>query len=135
MTDNWQLKIGGVLVADYTDDVQALATGGGKNIETVNGYGAAAPVFLDHGNFAGVQRFKVVKEWADDAAAQSWYETGKASYDGVADVLVIRRKILAGGGTLVWKLSGAKIELQIEEPLLSLTITNFTFTGLPVLQP
>ena len=123
----WKISIGGAAFADYTDILQPEGIGGGPNILEVQGYGAAAPTFINLGNQKLARRFTMTREHASDTAAHAWYQSGPATWNGVGTV-VLTHLDYAGAET-TFTIAGAKIELEVETPIGPTTITRITITG------
>jgi hypothetical protein len=123
----WTITIGGSDFAGYTDIVTPDDNGGGPNILEIQGYGAAAPVFLNLGNFRLARKFTMTREHDTDTHAHDWFQTAAADWSGVADV-VLTHMDYAGVET-TYTIDGAKVELSVAQPIGPTTITKLAFTG------
>jgi hypothetical protein len=123
----WKISIGGSSFADYTDILQPEGIGGGPNIMEIQGYGAAAPVYLNLGNYKLPRRFTMTRTHASDTAAHAWYQTATATWAGVANVVLTH--IDYSGTETTFTINGAKVEIEVETPIGPTTITRITITG------
>jgi hypothetical protein len=128
------MSIGATVVADYADVLAADPVSGGPAIQDESIIGASAPKFFDRGNKRFQRKFRHTKEWPDNKQSAAWYMTDGPALCGVADVFFTHMDYL--GGETTWKVSGAKVEISIKEPICVTTESEITITGgLPVLQP
>ncbi|MDR3459548.1 MAG: hypothetical protein P4N60_19130 [Verrucomicrobiae bacterium] len=126
----WKATIGGSAFADYTDVFEPSEGGGaGKNIIEVQGYGAAAAVFLDLGNFKIPRRFTLTRTHATDTLAEAFRQTAVATWAGVATVVLTH--IDYTGTETTFTITNAKVELDQPQRIGLTTITKINFTGGP----
>lgn len=125
----WKIEIGGQPFADYTDVLQPEGVPGGPELMEINGYGAPGPVYLNLGNTKLARRFTLTREHDDDTDAHDWYQTAAATWAGAADVILTH--IDYAGAETKYKITGAKVELDVMTPIGPTTITKLTFTGGP----
>ena len=123
----WKISIGGAAFADYTDILQPEGIGGGPNILEVQGYGAAAPTFINLGNQKLARRFTMTREHTSDTAAHAWYQSGPATWNGVGTV-VLTHLDYAGAET-TFTITNAKVELTQPRRTGLTAETKVTFTG------
>ena len=127
MLGTWDIQIGAAHIATTAQIVDLDSVSGGPNLMAFEGYGAAAPVFLNLGN-AKIQRvFTITQEWATDTLAEAYRQTAIATYAGVATVTLAHTDY--SGATTNWVLPGAKVELAIPQRIGPTTITRVTITS------
>ena len=123
----WKISIGGSAFADYTDILNPDDIGGGPNIMEVQGYGAAAPTFINLGNLKIARNFTMTREHTSDTAAHAWYQSAIATWAGVATVVLTHLDY--SGNETAFTITNCKVELKVAVPLGPTTITKLTFTG------
>lgn len=130
----WKITIGTTPMATYTEGVKGEPVGGGPQFMDIPGYGAADKKFVNLGNRDLARKFTITTEHADNAASTDWYLNGAQSLNGVADVTLVHRDYEGDEATYV--ITGAKVVLEVEEPVGVTTITHLTINGgIAVLQP
>ena len=132
----WTITVAGQEdpLCSYNDAVKADAVNGGKSIMAVNGYGAPREMFIDLGNIMPVRKFTMTREHITNTDATSWYMVDGLAYEGVADVTIAHTDY--EGVETDWLITGAKVEITIDEPIGVSTTTHITITGGPaVVQP
>jgi hypothetical protein len=123
----WSILIGGSAFATSSCGVDLVSMTGGPNIVPFEGYGAAAPVFINMGNTKIVRVFDVTQEWASDTAAELYRETAISEWAGVATVQL--NHIDYEGDVSTWTINNAKVELAVPQRIGLTTITRLTITS------
>jgi hypothetical protein len=124
----WKATIGGTAFADYTDVFEPQDGGGAsKNIMEVQGYGAAAAVFVDLGNFKIPRHFLLTRTHTTDTLAEAFRQQAVATWAGVATVVLTH--IDYAGAETTFTITNAKVELEHPVRIGMTTITKLTFTG------
>ncbi|MDR3427856.1 hypothetical protein [Silvimonas sp.] len=123
----WSILIGGNAIATSACIVDLVSMSGGPNILPFEGYGAAAPVFINMGNTKIVRVFDITQEWASDTAAENYRQTAIAQWSGVATVQLNHLDYEEDVST--WTINNAKVELGIPQRIGLTTITRLTITG------
>lgn len=127
------MTIGVTVVADYPDVLAADPVSGGPVIQDESIAGALAPKFFDRGNKRFARRFRLTKEWPDNKQSAAWYMTDGPSLCGVANVLFTHMDY--SGTETSWKVSAAKVEITVKEPIGVTTESEIVITGgLPIIQ-
>ena len=132
----WTITVAGQdnPLCTYDDAVKVEPVSGGKSIMAVNGYGALRETFIDLGNIMPVRKFTMTREHDTNTDATSWYMIDGLAYEGVADVTIAHTDY--SGVETDWLITGAKVEITIDEPIGVTTTTHITITGGPaVVQP
>ena len=112
-----------------TDIVTPLSVGGGPEVMTVEGYGAAGAVFLNLGNNKTGWTFDCTINFATDTAANAFWMTGIPTYAGTGTVELAHIDYEAA--TTTWTINNAKIELNIDPPIGPCCHCKLTITGNP----
>ena len=123
----WKISIGGTAFADYTDILQPEGISGGPNILELPGYAAPAPTYVNLANLKLARHFTMTREHTTDTLAHAWYQTGAATWAGVATVILTHMDY--AGVETTFTIAGAKIEIDVATPIGPTTITKLTFTG------
>ena len=123
----WTIIIGGSTLADTTCVVDLVSQSGGPNITAFEGYGAAAPVWVNLGNTKIVRVFDITQEWASDTAAELYRQTGITEWAGVATVQLNHLDYESDVST--WTITNAKVELAVPQRIGKTTITRLTIAG------
>lgn len=121
------MTIGGSGFATTADTLELDSISGGPNITPFEGYGAAAPVFLNLGNTKIVRVFTMTRTHATDILAEAWRQTAIATWAGVATVTITHTDYSAG--TTTWTITNAKVEIAVPQRIGPTTITQITITG------
>jgi len=123
----WSITIGGSAFGSTSDIITPDDVAGGPQIQTVLGYGAAAPVFINQGNWAITRAFTMTREHSTDTDAHNWFQTAIATWAGVATVVLSHTDYESVASS--WTIAGAKIEIQVAQPIGLTTITKIKITG------
>jgi len=123
----WSILIGDQPFADTTHIVNPEGVDGGPSVMTIEGYGAAAPVYINLGNLKKVQRFTITRYWDSDTDAHAWYQTGVDQFAGAADVELSHLDY--EGATANWLIASAKVTLKINAPIGPCTVETLTVEG------
>lgn len=121
------MTVGGTAFADYTDILECDDLGGGPNVITFEGYGAAAPVLINLGNLKQARKFTLTREHTTDTLAEAWRQSAIATWTGVATVVVTHMDY--SGTETSWTVTNAKVELAVPQRIGMTTITKITITG------
>ena len=126
----WKISIGSTPLCDYDDAVKGDPITGGPHISEeplALALGSSdSPLFQNLGNVNWQRSFAIVHEHADNAAAVAWYLNGAAALAGVADVTLTHNW---NAVETVWKITAAKVQLHVDEPIGVSTTTKLTING------
>jgi len=123
----WKISIGGSGFGDYNDVIVPDECSGGPVFDTVQPYGASAPVYLDLGNLNMVRSFTMDRIHASNADATNWFMTAVQTWAGVATVVVTH--IDYTGTETTFTIVGAKIEISVGKPIGISTTTKIRISG------
>jgi len=127
MLGTWAITIGGVSFATTADIVDVDDAQGGPVVIVLQGYGAAAPVFLNMGNAQIKRVVTMTREHATDTLAEAWRQTAIATWAGVATVVLSHTDY--SGTTTNFTYNNAKVELAVPQRIGLTTITKITITA------
>jgi hypothetical protein len=126
----WKISIGSTPLCDYDDAVKGQPISGGPHISEDSlalVLGAVdAKLYQNLGNTDLQRKFEIVREHDDNAHAVDWYLNGAAKLNGVADVLLTHNWNAVEAS---YKISGAKVLLEVDEPVGVATTTKLTING------
>jgi hypothetical protein len=124
----WKATIGGTSFATYADVFEPQAgASGGPNLMEIQGYGAAAPLYLNLGNAKIPRSFLLTRNHSTDTLAEAFRQTAVATWAGVATVVLTH--IDYSGTETTFTITNCKVELAQPDRIGLTTITKVTFTG------
>jgi len=123
----WKIQVGPNELANYSDSVQRAPVTGGPVFQNETLLGSAARFRTTRGNWETVRQLTIVKEHSTNKAAVDFYETCVETYAGIYDVLLTHKDY--SGVETTYKVAGALVQIETDEPIGVTTISRVTITG------